>query len=94
MIQGLYNSLNGMNTQVDALDRTANNVANINTPGYKTVETAAADENMDKVDIQWSGVDAGKEMTDMLVEKRAFQFNVAALKAQDEMLGTVIDLKG
>ncbi|MGE4268264.1 MAG: flagellar basal body rod C-terminal domain-containing protein [Deferribacterales bacterium] len=94
MIQGLYNSLNGMKTQVDALDKTANNVANINTPGYKTVETAAADENMDKVDIQWSGVDAGKEMTDMLVEKRAFQFNVAALKAQDEMLGTVIDLKG
>jgi flagellar hook protein FlgE len=33
-------------------------------------------------------------MTDMLVEKRAFQFNVAALKTQDEMLGTIIDLKG
>jgi len=94
MIQGLYNSLNGMKTQVNALDRTANNVANINTPGYKTFETAAADEVMDKVDIQWSGVDATKEMTDMMVEKRAFQFNVAALRTQDEMLGTIIDLKG
>jgi len=94
MIQGLYNSLNGMKTQVDALEKTAHNVANINTPGYKTPETAAADEVMDKVDIKWSGVDAAKEMTDMTVEKRAFQFNVAALKAQDEMLGTLIDLKG
>lgn len=94
MIQGLYNSLNGMKTQVDALERTANNVANINTPGYKTPQTAAADETMDKVDIQWSGVDAAKEMTDMLVEKRAFQFNVEALRTQDEMLGTIINLKG
>lgn len=94
MIQGLYNSLNGMKTQIDALDRTANNVANINTPGYKTPLTAASDEAMDKVDIKWSGVDAAKEMTDMMVEKRAFQFNVEALRAQDEMLGTIIDLRG
>lgn len=94
MIQGLYNSLNGMKTQVDALGKTAHNVANINTPGYKTIETVAADETMDKVDIKWSGVDAAKEMTDMLVEKRAFQFNIAALRTQDEMLGTLIDLKG
>ncbi|MGE4319394.1 MAG: flagellar basal body rod C-terminal domain-containing protein [Deferribacterales bacterium] len=105
MIQGLSANLNALKTYEDQLAATANNIANVNTPGYATSiynsvsdYTQAAETRQDTVELssgqQTSGVDLGREMTNMIVEKRAFQYNVAAVKTQDEMLGTLIDLKG
>ncbi|WP_125152194.1 flagellar hook-basal body complex protein [Clostridium rectalis] len=44
--------------------------------------------------LEGSNVDMGKEMTDMLMSQRAFEFGSRALKAADEMWGMVNSLKG
>lgn len=88
MIQGLYSNLNALNKYTGDLAKTSSNIANINTPGYKSNSVGA-----DSVEIQTSGVDLGKEMTDMIVEQRGFEANIDAIRTQDEMIGTIIDLK-
>lgn len=35
-----------------------------------------------------------KNMTDMIVEEKGNALNAEPIKAQDEMLGTVLDMKG
>lgn len=55
--------------------------------------------NQNNVDIQAgaleaSNVDIAKQIIDMNLAQKAFSFNIAALKTQDEMLGTIIDLRG
>lgn len=37
MIKGLYNSLSALNAAITRVDNSANNIANINTPGFKRV---------------------------------------------------------
>lgn len=44
--------------------------------------------------LEASNVDIAKEIINMNLSQRAFSFNLAALKTQDEMLGTILDLRG
>ncbi len=43
IIQSLYNALSGLRTSARNLENSANNVANLNTPGFKKGETQIAD---------------------------------------------------
>jgi len=43
--------------------------------------------------VEMSNVDLGKEMVNMMIDKRAIKANLAALKTADKVLGTVIDIK-
>lgn len=43
--------------------------------------------------IEMSGVDLAKEMTDLIVNEKAFAVNIATIRTKDEMLGETLDLK-
>lgn len=43
--------------------------------------------------LEGSNVDLAREMVELLLTTRTFQFNAAALRAQDETLGTILDIR-
>ena len=80
----------------------ANNVANVNTDGYVpsdtrmsstqgsvTANTRQADDNGSLK----SQTNLSKEIPDQIVVQGVTAVNVSAIKTQDEMLGSLIDMK-
>jgi flagellar basal-body rod protein FlgC len=107
---------------------TANNVANVNTEGFKssavTLETGANDQGVrvaaieknesagplipepqqvlneqtgyaetQQVYVEGSNTDLAREMVNLNVYQNSYSANIAAIKAQNEMQGVVLDLK-
>ncbi len=80
----------------------AHNVANVNSDGFipsdtrmsdtgnsVTAHTRTADDNGSKK----SQTDLAKELPDQIIVQDATAVNVTAIRTQDEMLGTLIDMK-
>ncbi|WP_331775871.1 flagellar basal body rod C-terminal domain-containing protein [Sulfurospirillum sp. 1612] len=88
-------NLSSMRTYEDWLSNNSNNIANVNTQDYKAIETTlknSADSVTAHASNGDNGVDLAKEITDQIVIKNGFQANVSAIKTQDEMIGSVLDL--
>lgn len=51
-------------------------------------------ENDEVVEKETSNVDLAEEIPDLMMTKRAYQANLKSLKAQDEMLGSLLDTIG
>jgi flagellar hook protein FlgE len=84
------------------MNTTANNVANVNSEGYVPTDTkVVGDENsittnVRKADDNGSKIsqtDLSKEMTDQIITQGSTAVNVAAIRAHDEMLGSLLDTK-
>ncbi len=43
--------------------------------------------------LQASGTDLAKSMVDMIIDQRTFEANTKSLQTQDELLGTIMDIK-
>ena len=84
------------------LNTSANNVANVNTDGFvpqdtritnttntPTANTRTADDNGSAK----SQTDLAKEIPDQIVAGGVAEANVSAIKTQDEMFGTLLDIK-
>ena len=84
------------------MNTTANNVANVNTDGFVpsstrmsnsgesvTATTSQADSN----GSARSQTDLAKEIPDQIIAGDATAVNVTAIRTQDEMLGTLLDIK-
>ena len=116
MIQGINSSLSALAGLQKKLESTANNVANVNSDGYKktrvTLEEGAqggVTANVQKVEdqgplvyeqtangeqlVEKSNVDLTQELPDLLITKRSFQANLKVIQTQDEMLGSLLDIK-
>lgn len=100
----MYSSnISSMNAHTTWMNVNANNVANVNTNGFTPTDTlinegkkdnptatlrksdATASENM-------SGTNLAKELTDQIVVKDATGFNASAIKTQNEMTKTLLDI--
>lgn len=66
---------------------------NLYIPG-NGVNPTATDSNIMQGYIEGSNVDISKEMTDMIMAQRAFEFGSKAIKAGDDMWGIVNGLRG
>ena len=80
------------------LNVTANNIANMNTPGFMPTSVVMNEDANGGVRVtlsksQDAEVDIAKEMTDMMIEKLGVQANVKSLQAGDQMLKSLIDIK-
>lgn len=86
------------------MDVNANNVANVNTDKFKSVDTRLENngnenptpvlrENESKSAEDRSNTDLAKELTDQIPIEKGLAVNVKAIKTQDEMLGTLMDIK-
>lgn len=82
------------------LDASANNVANMNTPNYRrqvVQQEAAADSAGVRATVQRQqeaeGVALEKEAVEQMSATYAFKANVQTIKTQDEMMGSLLDVK-
>jgi flagellar hook protein FlgE len=82
------------------LDASANNVANMNTPGYRrqaVAQQAVADSAGVRATVQRQqqadGVALEKEAVEQMSATYAFKANLQTIKTQDEMMGSLLDVK-
>jgi flagellar hook protein FlgE len=68
----------------------SNNISSLQSNQTFMNTTANSIANVSK---QGSGVDLSKEMTNQIVGEKVNAVNVSAIKAQDEMLGSLLDIK-
>ena len=84
------------------MNTTANNVANVNTDGFVPSDTRMSNNansvtaNNAKADNNGSlksQTDLSKEIPDAIIAQDATAVNVSAIRTQDEMLGSLLDIK-
>lgn len=82
------------------LDASANNVANMNTPGYRR-EAVAQQADADGAGVRATlqreqdakGVALEQEAVEQISATYAFKANLQTLKTQDAMMGSLLDVK-
>ncbi|MFI8618419.1 flagellar basal body protein [Acidovorax sp. NPDC077693] len=82
------------------LDASANNVANMNTPGYRR-EVVAQQEAKDSAGVQATvqrgqdakGVALEQEAVEQMSATYAFKANLQTIKTQDQMMGSLLDTR-
>ena len=62
----------------------------INTPGPQVYETTASGNEL----VEKSNVDLAEELPTLSISRRYYQANIKTLQVQDEMLGSLLDVKG
>ena len=84
------------------MNNSAYNVANVNTDGFIPTQTtlndtgngvSAASSKATDTGSPKSQTDLTKEIPDQIVAQEGVAVNVVSIKTQDEMLGTLLDLK-
>ena len=116
MISSIYSSISALFGFQTKVASTANNVANIDTDGYKKTrvtlhegQTQGVSVNIQQVDepgpmvyeqtnegqvlVEKSNVDLTEELPNLMLAKRFYQANLKVLKTEDEMLGSLLDIK-
>ncbi|MCF6310648.1 MAG: flagellar basal body protein [Sulfurimonas sp.] len=83
------------------MNTNANNVANVNTDGFKPSDTRMSDDGnsvsaynvkADDNGSTKSQTDLAKEIPDQIIAQDAVAANVSAIKTQDQMLGSLLDI--
>ncbi|MBA3016276.1 MAG: flagellar basal body protein [Proteobacteria bacterium] len=59
------------------------------TPGPMLYESTEKDDSL----VEKSNVELTEELPRMLIDRRAYQANIKSIQAQDEMLGSLLDIK-
>ena len=89
-------NVNAMMAMSNWMGNNAHNVANVNTEEFKATQTTITNQN-DAVVAQsvqtQNSTDLATEFTDQISLERAFEANTKPIQAQDEMLGTLLDMK-
>ena len=115
MISALSSSISALSAFGKKLGVIANNIANVNTEGFKKgrailtecphggievsinrIDTPGypiMEEGTGQVtDRETSNADLTEEIPQLLLTRRGYQANSKAIKTQDEMLGSIIDI--
>lgn len=118
MISGIHSGLSALSAIQIKTQVTANNVANVNTDGFKKTRATLVEadqqggittniqqmatpgpmvyeptENGDTL-VEKSNVELTEELPKMLIDRRSYQANIKSIQVQDEMLGSLLDIKG
>ncbi|MDD2905423.1 MAG: hypothetical protein WBK95_00330 [Sulfurimonas sp.] len=98
----ISSNISSMQAHQTMLNASASNIADANTDGYvpkdtKISETAnglKADTRMaNSTGSAKSQTDLSKEITDQIIASKGNAVNVTAIKAQDDILGSMLDIK-
>jgi flagellar hook protein FlgE len=99
----ISSNLSSINAHQQMMNVNANNVANVNTDRFVPSDTRMSEGNGGSViantraatdtGSQKSQTDLAKELPDQVVVSGATAANVTAIKTQDEMLGSLLDIK-
>jgi len=88
-------NINSINAQFDWLANNSSNIANINTDGYKTIDTAINNEGKDVVansSRSEQGTNLTKEMGEESLISTGVEANVEAINTENKTLGTLLDM--
>lgn len=86
---------NAMISMSQWMNNSAHNVANVNTEGYNASRTTLNNQDNSVVAQArqtQSQTDLAKEFTDQIAIDKSFDANAQAIKAKDEMIGSLLDL--
>jgi len=76
------------------MDINANNIANINTIDFNANEGRIGNNlEVSSIDTNKS-TDIAKEITNQIVIKDGFEAQIPVIKTEDEMIGTLLNIKG
>lgn len=99
----ISSNVSSINAHQKMLNGSANNLANVNTDGFVPSDTAIISSDNTNVRAytrsatdngsSTSQTDVAKELTDQIISQDAVGFNVTAMKTQDQMLGSLLDIK-
>lgn len=86
---------NSISSMSNWMNSSANNVANLNTQDYSATRTTMSNSgNAVVANSTKTGnpTDLAKEVTDQIVIEKSVDANAQAIKSQDKMLGSLLDL--
>lgn len=98
----ISSNISSINSHQTMMNTSANNVANVNTGGFRPSDTSISSEGeststntrlSDYTGSKTSQTDLAKELTDQIIAEDAVAVNVSAIKTQDQMLGSLLDIK-
>ncbi len=89
-------NVSSMTAHQDWMGNNANNIANVNTDGFNSTSTTIQNPSEGSVQAvsstSESGTDLARELTEQIPIEKAHGANAQAVKAYDEMIGSLIDL--
>jgi len=98
----ILNSVASMQAHSAFANQNAQNIANSNTEGFVPSNTNISEQNssprasfskaQDNGTVQ-SQTDLTKEITDQVLITNGFDANASAIKTQNQMLGTILDMR-
>jgi len=105
LIQSLFSALSGIRASLRRHEVSAHNVANLNTPGFRSARVEQAEGRFGGTDIvsispearalsgggEPSDVDLAAEIANQILALRSLQANVAVLRTSDEMSEDLLD---
>jgi len=96
----ISSNISSISSHQTMLNTSAHNVANVNTDGFKPSSTVITNNGestntrlSDDTGSTTSQTDLAIEFTNQIVAQNAVEFNVSAIKMQDEMFGSLLDIK-
>ncbi len=98
----ISNNLSSVSAHQTMLNNSADNVANVNTNKFIPSDTtitnnknsvSANTRKADDTGSDKSQTDLSKEIPDQIIAEKAIAVNVSAIRTQDEMLGSLLDMK-
>ncbi len=99
MINVLSTAVSALRAFGTKLQGTASNIANINTENYKPVDvsmqetkTGGVRANVSRSEEAYK-VNPSKEIVDTIVTEHAFKANIETIKAEEETLESIINIK-
>ena len=96
-MDGISPSLAAMQASGQSVALSANNIANLNTPGYRARSLAQnggpVQESEAALVPGGSNVDPAAEALNLDARSLGYQANLKAMKVHDKMLGSALDMK-
>jgi len=98
----ISNNISSIQAHQSMMNTNANNVANVNTDGFVPDRTTISNDNnsvvanttkTDDNAMSMSQTDLAKELPQQITIQDATQANATAIKTQDEILGSLLDIK-
>jgi flagellar hook-associated protein FlgK len=95
----ISNNITSIRANQTVLNTTANNIANVNTNDFVPQKTIVSNNLTtqtnfaDNTGSKKSQTSLDREMPDLIIEEKVNAVNVSAIKTQDEMFGTLLDIK-
>lgn len=95
-------NLSSIQAHQTMMNTSSNNIANVNTSGFVPSDTrmssneasiSANTRKSDNTGSTTSQTNLAKEIPTQIIAQDATEVNVAAIKTQDEMLGSLLDIK-